>query len=169
MKNINTNALELDSLESVVGGSQFGTKNLTIRTTGSSIGLPRYKVGQQVTVARIGATALEPGTIVGIGKGRGVNVFPSQIETVLLKEGYTPNYQIIVDRVNNTDTFDINVELAPEQFSDKLSDIEEREKSLAAAMRTMLGIGPKIHLCAPKTIARSEGKAVRVIDKRKLH
>ena len=70
MKNINTNALELDSLESVVGGSQFGTKNLTIRTTGSSIGLPRYKVGQQVTVARIGATALEPGTIVGIGKGR---------------------------------------------------------------------------------------------------
>ena len=100
---------------------------------------------------------------------RGVNVFPSQIETVLLKEGYTPNYQIIVDRVNNTDTFDINVELAPEQFSDKLSDIEEREKSLAAAMRTMLGIGPKIHLCAPKTIARSEGKAVRVIDKRKLH
>ena len=100
---------------------------------------------------------------------RGVNVFPSQIETVLLNEGYTPNYQILVDRKNNTDTLDINVELSPEQFSDKMSDIEEREKALAGAMRTMLGIGPKIHLCAPKTIVRSEGKAVRVIDNRKLH
>ena len=99
---------------------------------------------------------------------RGVNVFPSQIETVLLKEGYTPNYQIIVDRKNNTDTFDINVELAPEQFSDRVSEVQAREKSLESAMRTMLGIGPKVHLCAPKTIVRSEGKAVRVIDKRKL-
>ena len=100
---------------------------------------------------------------------RGVNVFPSQIETVLLNEGYTPNYQIIVDRVNNTDTFDINVELAPEQFSDKVEDITAREAGLAAAMRSMLGIGPKIHLLPPKSIVRSEGKAVRVIDKRKLH
>lgn len=99
---------------------------------------------------------------------RGVNVFPSQIETVLLNEGYTPNYQIIVDRKNNTDTLDINVELSPEQFSDKVSDISNMEKSLEGAMRTMLGIGPKIHLCAPKSIVRSEGKAVRVIDNRKL-
>ncbi len=100
---------------------------------------------------------------------RGVNVFPSQIETVLLNEGYTPNYQIIVDRENNTDTFDINVELAPEQFSDKVKDITEREKALVAAMRSMLGIGPKVHLLPPKSIVRSEGKAVRVIDKRNLH
>ena len=100
---------------------------------------------------------------------RGVNVFPSQIEAVLLKEGYTPNYQIVVDRENNTDTFDVYVEFSPEQFSDKISDIQAREKSLNGAMRSMLGIGPKIHLVAPKTIARSEGKAVRVIDKRKLH
>lgn len=100
---------------------------------------------------------------------RGVNVFPSQIETVLLNEGYTPNYQIIVDRENNTDTFDINVELAPEQFSDKVKDITAREKALVAAMRSMLGIGPKVHLLPPKSIVRSEGKAVRVIDKRKLH
>jgi len=100
---------------------------------------------------------------------RGVNVFPSQIETVLLNEGYTPNYQIIVDRKNNTDTFDINVELAPEKFSDKIADIQAMEKSLEGAMRTMLGIGPKVHVVAPKTITRSEGKAVRVIDNRKLH
>ena len=100
---------------------------------------------------------------------RGVNVFPSQIETVLLKEGYTPNYQIVVDRVNNTDTFDIYVECSPERFSDKVSEMQASERSLAVAMRAMLGINPKIHLAAPKTIERSEGKAVRVIDKRKLH
>lgn len=100
---------------------------------------------------------------------RGVNVFPSQIETVLLNEGMTPNYQIIVDRVNNTDTFDINVEMSLEMFSDKMSQIAEREKHLSAALKTMLGIQAKVHMVAPKSIERSEGKAVRVIDKRKLY
>ena len=100
---------------------------------------------------------------------RGVNVFPSQIETVLLNEGYAPNYQIEVDRVGNNDTLDVYVELNPEQFSDKISEIQAREKRLESAMRAMLGIGPKMHLVAPRTIARSEGKAVRVIDRRKLH
>ena len=99
---------------------------------------------------------------------RGVNVFPSQIETVLLNEGYQPNYQIIVGRVNNTDTFDVNVEMNPEQFTDKVGDVLAMEKSLANAMKTMLGINPSVHLVAPKSIARSEGKAVRVIDNRKL-
>ena len=99
---------------------------------------------------------------------RGVNVFPSQIETVLLKEGYQPNYQIVVDRVNNTDTFDVNVEMNPEQFTDTVSGVTAMEKSLADAMKTMLGINPRVHLVAPKSIVRSEGKAVRVIDKRKL-
>lgn len=99
---------------------------------------------------------------------RGVNVFPSQIETVLLKEGYQPNYQIVVDRVNNNDTFEVNVEMNPEQFTDIVSDILKMEKALANAMKTMLGINPTVHLVAPKTITRSEGKAVRVIDKRKL-
>ena len=99
---------------------------------------------------------------------RGVNVFPSQIETVLLNEGYQPNYQIVVDRVNNNDTFEVNVEMLPEQFTDKVSDILAMEKSLANAMKVMLGINPAVHLVAPKSIARSEGKAVRVIDKRKL-
>lgn len=100
---------------------------------------------------------------------RGVNVFPSQIETVLLKEGYSVNYLIEVDRVNNTDTLDINVELTSEQFSDMVKDIAAKEKALANEIKTMLGINPKVHLVAPKTITRSEGKAVRVIDRRKLH
>ncbi len=100
---------------------------------------------------------------------RGVNVFPSQIETVLLKEGYSPNYQIILDRINNNDTFDINVEMNPEQFTDTVSGITEMERTLSEAMKLMLGINPKIHLVPPKSITRSEGKAVRLIDKRKLH
>ncbi|MBE5869517.1 MAG: phenylacetate--CoA ligase [Lachnospiraceae bacterium] len=100
---------------------------------------------------------------------RGVNVFPSQIETVLLQEGYSVNYLIEVDRERNTDTLDVYVELTPEQFSDVVKDISAKEKALAGAMKTMLGINPKVHLVAPKTITRSEGKAVRVIDKRKLH
>ena len=99
---------------------------------------------------------------------RGVNVFPSQIETVLLSEGYEPNYQIVVDRVRNNDTFDVNVEVPPERFTDKVGELMAMEKALAAAMKTMLGINPAVHLVPPKSIARSEGKAVRVIDKRKL-
>ena len=99
---------------------------------------------------------------------RGVNVFPSQIETVLLNHGYPANYQIIVDRVKNVDTFDINVEMTPEMFTDNLGEISRRQKELVSDLRSMLGIGAKVTLVAPKTIARSEGKAVRVIDKRKI-
>ena len=99
---------------------------------------------------------------------RGVNVFPSQIETVLIREGYSSNYQIVLDRVNNNDTFDIFVEMNEESFSDTVSGVTGTEKALASAMKTMLGINPAIHLVAPHAIARSEGKAVRVVDKRKL-
>ena len=100
---------------------------------------------------------------------RGVNVFPSQIEAILLKEGYSPNYQIVLDRVNNTDTFDVNVEMTPDMFCDTVKGTQEAEKKLVNAMLNMLGIRPTVHLVAPKSITRSEGKAVRVIDKRKLH
>ena len=99
---------------------------------------------------------------------KGVNVFPSQIETVLLEQGYQANYQILVDRVNNTDTLEVMVEMTPENFSDNLGKITEMEKNLVAALKAMLGIYAKVSLVAPKTIARSEGKAVRVIDKRKI-
>lgn len=100
---------------------------------------------------------------------RGVNVFPSQIETVLLNQGMPANYQIIVDRVNNTDTFDIEVEMPDALFSDSVAAIANKEKEIVAALRAMLGISAKVHLVAPKSITRSEGKAVRVIDKRKLY
>ena len=101
---------------------------------------------------------------------RGVNVFPSQIEEVLLKigNGITPNYQIIVDRVNNTDTFDIDVELDENMFTDDVKSIEKVEKHIVSELRSVLGIGVKVHLVNPKSITRSEGKAKRVIDNRKL-
>ena len=99
---------------------------------------------------------------------RGVNVFPSQIEAVLIQQGYSSNYQIVVDRVRNTDTFDVYVEMNPEQFSDAVRKITQNERALVEAMRSMLGISPHVHLVAPKSIARSEGKAVRVVDKRKI-
>ena len=99
---------------------------------------------------------------------RGVNVFPSQIETVLLNHGYSANYQIIVDRVNNSDTLDVQVEMTPELFSDTVTEVSGRERELVDALKSMLGIKAEVHLVAPKSITRSEGKAVRVIDKRKL-
>ena len=99
---------------------------------------------------------------------KGVNVFPSQIETVLLNLGYPANYQIIVDRVNNTDTFDILVEMTPEMFTDDIGEITVRQKQLVSALKDMLGIRANVKLVGPKTIERSEGKAVRVIDKRKI-
>ena len=99
---------------------------------------------------------------------RGVNVFPSQIETVLMQQGYPANYQIVVDRVNNTDTFEVMVEMTPEIFSDSLAKITKSEKALVDALKSMLGIAAKVKLVAPKSITRSEGKAVRVIDKRKI-
>lgn len=102
---------------------------------------------------------------------RGVNVFPSQIEEVLLRisEGVTPNYQIIVGRENNTDTLDINVEMTEKLFADDVKSIEKIEKKIVSDLRSVLGIGAKVHLVNPKTIARSEGKAKRVIDNRNLH
>jgi phenylacetate-CoA ligase len=99
---------------------------------------------------------------------RGVNVFPSQIETGLLNHGYAANYQIIVGRVNNTDTFEVKVEMTPEMFTDNLGEIESRQKDISDGLKSMLGIKAKVTLVAPKTIARSEGKAVRVIDTRKI-
>ena len=99
---------------------------------------------------------------------KGVNVFPSQIEAVLLEQGYPANYQIIVDRVNHSDTLEVMVEMTPENFSDSLAKITAMEKSLVDALKAMLGIYAKVRLVAPKTIARSEGKAVRIIDKRNI-
>ena len=85
-----------------------------------------------------------------------------------LQKGYQANYQIIVDRVNNTDTFEVKVEMTPEMFTDNLGEVNKRQSKLVEGLRSMLGLTAKVTLVAPKTIARSEGKAVRVIDNRKI-
>ena len=100
---------------------------------------------------------------------KGVNVFPSQIETVLINKGYPANYQIIVSRERNSDKLEVQVEMTPEMFSDTMRDIETKERELIEALKSMLGIYAKVQLVQPKTITRSEGKAVRVIDKRHLY
>ena len=100
---------------------------------------------------------------------KGVNVFPSQIETVLINKGYAANYQIIVTRENHSDKLEVQVEMTPEMFSDSVSEIAAREKELVDALKMMLGIYAKVSLVAPKTITRSEGKAKRVIDNRNLY
>ena len=102
---------------------------------------------------------------------RGVNVFPSQIEEVLLSINngeITPNYVIKIDRVNNTDTFDLDVEMSESMFTDDLKSITKTEKQITEKLRSALGLGVKVHLVNPKSIARSEGKAKRVIDLRKM-
>ena len=100
---------------------------------------------------------------------KGVNVFPSQIETVLLKQGYAANYQIMVDRIGNNDTCEVQVELTPEMAEDASLPVAAREKKLVKGLKAMLGILVDVKVVEPKTIARSEGKAVRVVDKRKLY
>ena len=100
---------------------------------------------------------------------RGVNVFPSQIEEVLLAQGLTSNYQILVDRAGTTDSLEVKVEMTPELFSDKIDSIHKIEADIVGALKSMLGIAAKVSIVEPKSIIRSEGKAVRVIDTRKLY
>lgn len=99
---------------------------------------------------------------------KGVNVYPSQVEEVLIKQGMPANYQLVIDRINNSDTLEVKVEMTPEMFSDTVSSIEKKENEIVNALKSMLGIYAKVTLVQPKSIARSEGKAVRVIDNRKI-
>lgn len=100
---------------------------------------------------------------------RGVNVFPSQVEAALLEMGETaPHYMMIVDRVNNLDTLEVQVEVDEKFFSDKISELENLTKRIAQVIQQAIGLAIKVKLVEPKTIERSMGKAVRVIDKRKL-
>ncbi len=99
---------------------------------------------------------------------RGVNVFPSQIETVLIEQGYSANYRIVVDRENNFDSIEVQVEISSEIFSDTVKGLAVRAKELSGALKNLLGVNAKVTLMEPNSIPRSEGKAVRVIDKRKL-
>ncbi|MBQ5590371.1 MAG: phenylacetate--CoA ligase [Clostridia bacterium] len=99
---------------------------------------------------------------------RGVNVFPSQIETVLLKMGYSPNYQLVVDRVNNLDTLEVKVEMTENMFHDTVTKVSGNERAISEELKSLLGIAAKVTLVEPGSIERSIGKAVRVIDNRKL-
>ena len=100
---------------------------------------------------------------------KGVNVFPSQIEMVLLDKGLTSNYQIIVDREKSTDSIEVRVEMTPELFSDTINSLASKEREISDALKSVLGIYAKISIVEPKSIIRSEGKAVRVIDRRNLY
>ena len=99
---------------------------------------------------------------------RGVNVFPSQIEAALLEMGEaTPHYMMIVDRVNNLDTLEIQVEVDVKYYTDEIRGIEKLTKKISSVIQSALGINAKIKLMGPNTLKRSEGKAVHVIDNRK--
>lgn len=97
---------------------------------------------------------------------RGINVFPSQVESVLLEIGMAPSYQIVVDRVNNLDNMEVQVEMTPEMFGDTVRSLESVEHRIANALQSTLNIAAKVRLLEPKSIPRTEGKAKRVIDKR---
>lgn len=100
---------------------------------------------------------------------RGVNVFPSQIEHVLMSiEGVEPHYQIVVDREGALDVMEVHVEVREEIFSDEIKNLEILSKRIEREIKDLLGISCKVKLVEPRTIERSEGKAKRVIDKRKL-
>ncbi|MGF7143360.1 phenylacetate-CoA ligase [Anaerotaenia torta] len=100
---------------------------------------------------------------------RGVNVFPSQVETALLEIAETsPHYLLIVDRVNNLDTLEVQVEVEERFFSDEIKQLEGLTRKITQVLQSALGLAVKVKLVEPKTIQRSEGKAKRVIDKRKL-
>ena len=99
---------------------------------------------------------------------RGVNVFPSQVEHVLLELGMDPNYLILVDRKNNLDTMEVQVEMNAALFSDTVRDLESTEKRIEGALQSTLNVHARVRLMEPGSLPRSEGKAKRVIDNRKL-
>jgi phenylacetate-CoA ligase len=100
---------------------------------------------------------------------RGVNVFPSQIESVLMAiEGIEPHYQLIVDRVGTLDTLEIRVEVSENIFSDEIKGLQTIEKRIKKDVKDYLGVTAGVKLCEPKTLQRFEGKAQRVIDKRTI-
>jgi len=100
---------------------------------------------------------------------RGVNVFPSQVEMVLMQiPGLSPHYQLVVDRVDNLDVLEVQVEVSPQVFSDEIKRLEELERRIRDEVQSYLGVGVKVRFMEPRSIQRSEGKAVRVIDRRKI-
>ncbi|HOV27920.1 MAG TPA: phenylacetate--CoA ligase [Pseudobacteroides sp.] len=156
-----------------------GEKGELVFTTITKEGLPliRYRTRDltvlNADVCECGRTFMRMNKVTGRSDDmliiRGVNVFPSQIESVLLEIGETaPHYLLIVDRKDNLDILEIQVEMTPGLFSDEVKKLEEIEGKIRKGIESTLGINAKIRLVEPKTIERSEGKAKRVIDKRKI-
>ncbi len=167
--------VDVDTLEPVA----MGESGELVITTLTKEGMPliRYRTRDIASlnddVCPCGRTSVKLNKITGRSDDmliiRGVNVFPSQIESVLLKnENITPNYHINVDRINNLDVMEIVVELSPSVSLDEVAHVEEIRKRLASDMASALSVSAKITLVSPGTVARSEGKAKRITDKRKL-
>ena len=156
-----------------------GEKGELVITTLTKEGMPmvRYRTRDLTVLKRqtcsCGRTLVRMGKVLGRSDDmliiRGVNVFPSQVETVLLELGETsPHYQLIVDREDNMDQLTVMVEVTEDMFSDEVRRLEILERKIKETLSSVLSVAAKVKLVGPKTIARSEGKAVRVIDKRKI-
>ncbi|MBP2646075.1 MAG: Phenylacetate-coenzyme ligase [Firmicutes bacterium] len=156
-----------------------GEKGELVITTITKEGMPlvRYRTRDLTfldrSVCDCGRTLVRMGRIMGRSDDmliiRGVNVFPSQVESVLLSIGNTsPHYQLIVDREDNLDILTVLVEINEEMFTDEVKGMEELERKIKAALSSVLQISAKVRLVNPKSLERSEGKSKRVIDNRKL-
>jgi phenylacetate-CoA ligase len=156
-----------------------GTKGELVLTTLTKEGLPliRYRTRDLTRLhhetCKCGRTLVRMDKCLGRSDDmliiRGVNLFPSQVESVLLEiSGIKPHYLLIVDRQNNLDTLELKVEVEEEFFHDKISELESLRQKIQQTLESSTGIGLKVTLVEPKTIERSEGKARRVIDKRKF-
>ena len=148
-------------------------------TTITKEGMPmiRYRTRDLTTLnyepCACGRTAVRMSKILGRSDDmliiRGVNVFPSQVESVILEmEEFEPHYLLVVDRVNNTDTLEVQVELRAEFYTDEMNKMIALKKKIAHNLQSVLGISPAIKIVEPRSIERSQGKAKRVIDNRKL-
>lgn len=157
----------------------FGEKGELVLTTLTKEALPviRYRTGDisilQKEPCACGRTHIRMHRVMGRTDDmlviRGVNVFPSQVESVILEVGGTePHYLLIVDRKESLDELEIQVEVSPQMFSDKVKGLEDLEKKIYRRLESVLGISAKIKLVEPHTLPRSEGKAKRVIDRRKI-
>lgn len=157
----------------------YGEKGELVFTTITKEALPviRYRTRDITTLdvepCLCGRTLVRMGKVTGRSDDmiivRGVNVFPTQVESILLEIGETePHYQLVVTRQGNLDMLEIQVEVSERMFSDKIKRLEELEKKIHSQVDSILGISAKVRLVEPKSIPRSEGKAKRVIDKREI-
>ena len=158
---------------------EAGQQGELVFTTLTKEGMPmiRYRTRDLTTLhyekCPCGRTSVRMNRILGRSDDmliiRGINVFPSQIESVILElEEFEPHYLIEVDRINNTDTFQVQVELRPQYYSDEMSRILALKKKITSHIQSVIGIQPEIKIVEPFQLARSEGKARHVIDRRKL-